>query len=163
MQPSREGCRFPYGQPIPRGGLIANVRLLNKDLPVNAAIELHDSIVMSIVEDDGTIVLELTAYLHQSDGRPGIDPGTGWTQTVRLMFPHATKQCTVAKFPNTILDGVLSLSGEQFANGFAIPIEHIGPTILDLEFANNISVTIEGRGLQVECLGTRTFVETFRP
>ena len=64
-----------------------------------------------------------------------------------------TKQCTLAKFPNTILDGVLTLSGEQFENGFAIPIEHIGPTVLDLEFANNICVKIEGRGLQVECLG----------
>ncbi len=29
MQPSREGCRFSYGQPIPRGGLIANVTALN--------------------------------------------------------------------------------------------------------------------------------------
>lgn len=135
----------------------------HKDLPVNAAIELHDSSVVSIVEDDGTIVLELRAYLHQSDGRPGIDPGTGWSQTVRLIFPHATKRCTLTKFPDTILDGVLTLSGEQFDTCVAIPIEHVGPTVLDLEFANNIRVTIEGSGLQVERLGTPTFVETFRP
>jgi hypothetical protein len=44
-------------------------------------IEIHDSELMSFEVSDDHIILELSpAYIHMSDGRPGIDVGTGWIQ-----------------------------------------------------------------------------------
>ncbi|XZE19334.1 hypothetical protein SH449x_004651 [Pirellulaceae bacterium SH449] len=139
------------------------IRLLNKDLSINAAIELHDSKLTSIDEDDELLVVELMAYLHQSDGSPGIDPGTVWMQSVRLTFLNGTMQCTLVEFPDTILDGCLTLSGEQFENCFAMPLKHDGPTVLSLDFANDIDLTVQADGLRVEYLGTPTFLEKFSP
>lgn len=143
--------------------VIAVIRLLNRDLSIKAAVELHDSKVESIVESDGSIELELKAYLHQSDGRPGIDPGTVWTQPVRLTFLNAKMQSTLVTYPDTIMNGLLTLSAERFENCFEIPLTHYGPTELHLEFANDIDLTIRGGGLHLEFLGIPTFVEKFTP
>jgi hypothetical protein len=53
---------------------------------VNAAIELHDSQVVAVESATGTIIVWLAAYVHRSDGRPGFDPGSGWSQRVALEF-----------------------------------------------------------------------------
>ncbi|MCU0712335.1 MAG: hypothetical protein MUC43_09760 [Pirellula sp.] len=130
-------------------------------MPINAAIELHDSRFNSMVENDGTIVVELAAYLHQSQGRPGIDSGTVWTQSVRLTFLYATFSGTIAGLPDTILDGCLTLSGEKLVNLFVVPLTHLGPTCMYLEFANGIDITICGEGFRSECVGMPSFVGPF--
>ncbi len=38
MQPSRDGCRFYYGQPIPRGGLIATVLTFRLDRKLSTSM-----------------------------------------------------------------------------------------------------------------------------
>jgi hypothetical protein len=54
---------------------------------MNRHIELHDSRIARIDISPGAVQLQFDrAYLHQSTGRPGIDPGTGWTQAARLVF-----------------------------------------------------------------------------
>ena len=50
----------------------------------NAAIELHDSSVTAIRMEGSDVVIDLDAYVHVSEGAPGIDAGTGWTQRVRM-------------------------------------------------------------------------------
>jgi hypothetical protein len=52
----------------------------------NAAVEIHDSTLESIETHSEVLVAMLSAYVHRSSGRPGIDAGTGWSQTVRLRF-----------------------------------------------------------------------------
>jgi hypothetical protein len=132
-------------------------------MPINAAIELHDSRINSIVENDGTIVMELAAYLHQSHRRPGIDSGTGWTQSIRLTFLNAIIRGTIERLPDTILDGCLTLSDEKLENLFEVPLTHVGPTCMYLEFANGIDRTICGDGFRSECEGLPSFVEPFIP
>lgn len=43
----------------------------------NSAIELHDSAVTARRRRGGRVVLHLDAYVHVSDGEPGVDPGSG--------------------------------------------------------------------------------------
>ncbi|MCU0721649.1 MAG: hypothetical protein MUC83_18205 [Pirellula sp.] len=126
-------------------------------------MELHDSKISSIVENDGTIVVELTAYLHQSQGRPSIDSGTGWAQSVRLTFLNATFSRTIAGLPDTILDGRLTLSGEKLENLFVVPLTQLGQTCTYFEFANGIEMTICGEGFRSEYVDIPSFVEPFIP
>lgn len=143
--------------------VILFVRLAQRHRSINSAIELHDSEITSIVDHDGTIVLELASYLHQSPGRPGIDPGTGWTQNVRLTFLNATLRSNLGRLPDTILDGRLALSDELFENVFSVPSTHVGSTCLQIELANEISLTIRSHGFQAECVDVPTYVEQFNP
>jgi len=69
----------------------------------------------------------------------------------------------LVKFPDTIVGGLLTLSDEQFENGFRVPSTYVGPTGLHLEFANDIDLTIRSAGFRAECLGIPTFVEKFNP
>lgn len=55
----------------------------------NRAVELHDSQVISVRLEGGTCVIELAAYVHDSDGTPGVDAGTGWTQAAQLTLHGA--------------------------------------------------------------------------
>lgn len=50
----------------------------------NRLIELHDSDVLDVTLDGDDVVIAMSAYVHESEGRPGIDAGTGWTQPVRV-------------------------------------------------------------------------------
>ncbi len=50
----------------------------------NLAIELHDSRVTGIRTEGSDVVLDLDAYVHLSDGEPGVDAGTGWTRPIRI-------------------------------------------------------------------------------
>jgi hypothetical protein len=84
----------------------------------NAAVEIHDSTLERIEPRGPDLVAIIRAYVHRSTGRPGIDAGTGWVQTVHLHFPMATSTGSMAAIPMELLDGRLILSGKTFDNAF---------------------------------------------
>jgi hypothetical protein len=48
---------------------------------MNSLIELHDSRVSNVTRGAGTVTIRFDPpYLHNSEGRPAVDPGTGWIQ-----------------------------------------------------------------------------------
>jgi len=54
-------------------------------------IELHDSVIATIVLDGGTTLITFShAYIHQSDGVPGVDPGSGWSQRAELRINRSS-------------------------------------------------------------------------
>ena len=53
---------------------------------LDGEIEVHDSTVQRITDVSGSVSIDLSAYIHKSDGRLGIDRGTGWVQEARLTF-----------------------------------------------------------------------------
>ena len=142
---------------------LPEVRHAKKDSTINAAVELHDSKITSIVDSDYTVVVELHAYIHQSLGRPGVDQGTGWTQKVRLTFCNATARSNLETIPDTILDGSLTLSDTLFVNVFSVPLTHTGPTCMHFEFANETNLEIRGNRFHAERIGKPMFVEPFDP
>ena len=130
---------------------------------MNAAVELHDSKLLSITDNGGEVVVELDAYIHQSPGQPGVDQGTGWTQRVRLTFCNATHQSTVHGAADRILGGNLRLSGSVYENLFVVPLTHSGQAYMRLEFANEARVEIRGCSFLAERMGEATYAEPFNP
>jgi hypothetical protein len=56
----------------------------------NRVIEIHDSALDQIADEDGVAVLHFPqVYIHSSEGRPAIDTGTGWTQEAVIRIENA--------------------------------------------------------------------------
>jgi hypothetical protein len=72
----------------------------------NRAIEIHDSEVESLLIDVGQVVLEFSsAYIHQSDGRPAIDAGIGWTQRAVIRVDGEVATGSLTEYPATCPKG----------------------------------------------------------
>jgi hypothetical protein len=131
---------------------------------VNISIELYDSIVAGIMKRaDEVVVHFLPAYLHKSEGRPGIDPGTGWVQEARLIFMDALIGGTFPDLPCSVMDGELVVGAERHENEIPVPLMVATPTELRLVFDSMHTGTITGRAVRLELFGDPKYVEEFKP
>ena len=124
---------------------------------VNRAVELHDSRVSTTTWSGRDLVLSLSAYLHQSDGRPGQDRGTGWTQDAELRIGTATLVVTPPG-PLVILDGAIDVGERVFDNLLPIPFAHQGPVVVTLNGAEG-KLHAAGVGVTLTLRGNPAFVE----
>jgi hypothetical protein len=130
---------------------------------MNRAIELHDSRVSSIGSDGDRITLLFEpAYIHESEGRPGIDGGTGWSQRCQLRFAAASMEGTLPELPSDLMGGELIFGAEVYGNLIPMPLEVLGAVSLRLLFYPGCETTISGASLALKTLGTPRFVEEVR-
>lgn len=131
---------------------------------MNTVIEIHDSRVVGITNrDDAVIVHFQSAYLHKSEGRPGLDPGTGWVQEARLIFAEATTSGDFPDWPCGLIDGELIAGGERHYNLIPVPFETAMPVELRLTFDSVHVVTVIGPGAKLELVGEPKYIEEFKP
>lgn len=131
---------------------------------MNTTIEIHDSRVAEITEQNGTVTVHfLPAYLHKSEGRPAIDAGTGWIQEARLIFSEASISGDFPDWPCDIMGGEIVVGGERHNNLIPVPLEVAKPTELRLICDSIHMVTIASRGVRLELVGTPKYAEEFRP
>lgn len=128
---------------------------------MNTAIELHDSELLSMRENNHCVVMDLIGYLHMSKGRPGKDVGSVWQQSVRLTFSGIAELNNPHRWPDTILDGTLTLGESTFENLFPVATKFDGPCRMVLEFANDLQLVITGSNFRTALLGEPSFIETF--
>src|SRR5579864_2359605 len=109
------------------------------------AIEIHDSELASLVASDGRVVLEFpSAYIHESEGRPAIDAGTGWTQHAVIRIDGEIVAGLLTELPCELSSGYLTLKGEQSNNLIPIPLDYEGKVELRLTSQFTESVHILG-------------------
>jgi hypothetical protein len=129
---------------------------------MNSTIEIHDSTIAEISECDGTVVVHFRpAYLHKSEGRAAIDPGTGWVQEARLIFSQASVSGYSPDWPCDIMDGEIVLGNERHRNLIPVPLEVSKLTELRLICDSVHTVTVIGRGVRLELVGAPRYVEEF--
>ena len=134
---------------------------------MNQMIELHDSKIAVIWFDNEAARLIFShAYIHQSEGEPGLDKGTGWSQRAELVLGEATKIDVPSSWPLTIYDGSIELSGVVHDNQIPIPLMHDGSVKLKLDVADCddqlTSLEFIGRGAHLALLGEARYIEEFR-
>src|SRR5215469_10193567 len=72
----------------------------------NRAIEIHDSILSAVSFLEREVKLHFSpAYIHQSEGIPLRDAGSGWVQDAMLHIYDAKVEGTFAEFPVDLTDG----------------------------------------------------------
>lgn len=113
---------------------------------LNRAIEIHDSVLITLVREDRSVHVELDAYVHESAGEPGGDEGAGFRQCVRIVLSEAkTTGGEHLALPCELWDGFLAVGVDPaltISGPFGTP-------------------SIAGHAVRVDPIGPATFVERF--
>jgi hypothetical protein len=131
----------------------------------NRCVEIHDSILTAVSFSQGEGQLHFSSvYIHQSEGAPGCDAGSGWTQQAIVRINNARVEGSFFKFPVTLSEGSLQLGNETFDNEIPVPLRHNGSIALRLIGSEGGEVVFfTGSGSEFELLGDPKCVEEFRP
>ncbi len=127
----------------------------------NAAVELHDSEVVAIETRGGRVTITLAGYVHRSSGRPGVDPGSGWSQDVVLSFSGGTVQDRPTLLPVYLSDGSLTTGGGVLENVIAVPSVHQGPVHMELICVDDQRIVVTGDSIELSLVGEPTYVDEF--
>jgi hypothetical protein len=129
---------------------------------MNREIELHDTRVERIEQADGNIVLWLSAYMHESAGRPGRDQGTGWNLPARMVIENGEFEHPPASLSLWITDGHIAVGDCHFDNFIPLPFDEHGGIRLLLSGAEG-QIAIRGDRAFLEATGPAVYVEEFCP
>jgi hypothetical protein len=127
---------------------------------LNRAMEFHDSTFDGVEREGTDVMLRFSAaYIHQSEGEPGVDAGSGWTQELRLQISDASFSGEMLDPPCDLWDGSVSLDNQRFDNCVPIPLDYRGR--IEVNLVQDGKLTVVGSRLRVELLGQPKYVEEF--
>lgn len=126
----------------------------------NRAMEFHDSTFDGVERGGADVSLRFSAaYIHQSEGKPGVEAGSGWVQELRLHISEASLSGEILGLPCNLWGGSIQLDDERFDNCIPIPFDYRGRIEVNLE--QDGKLTIIASRLRVETLGEAKYVEEF--
>jgi hypothetical protein len=132
----------------------------------NRAIEIHDSVLAGVSFSQGEAQLHFSSvYIHQSEGVPGRDAGSGWVQEAILRIRDARVEGAFSKFPVDLSDGQIQMENKFLDNEIPVPLRHRGAFELRLQAMpqEHGVISFTGSGADLELLGEPKYVEEFRP
>jgi hypothetical protein len=126
---------------------------------VNTEIQLHDCEISEVSHSSGsTTIVFSTAYIHESVGVPGADPGRIWTQVAKITVGATTPPSIPVDLPIWVLGGTLAI-GQTHHEDF-IPARGQFDGDADLEFhlstvdgSDGGTLSVKGNGLRIELCG----------
>jgi hypothetical protein len=129
---------------------------------MNSAIEIHDSNLAGVEAVGRDAIFHLgAAYVHRSEGRPGIDPGSGWLQDVDLVVSGAVIESLPGELLGALADGVLSAGGTTWDNLIPLPLAVSGTVLLSMTTSGGERVLVHGSSAEVVPRGEPRFIEPF--
>jgi hypothetical protein len=132
---------------------------------VNRAIEIHDSVLESVSISQGRAELRFSRiYLHQSEGKPGHDPGSIWVQRAILRIYDAKVTSAFSEFPVDLAGGQTRIGRETLENEIPVPLRHAGRFEIRLQPTSeprNV-VSFEGIKAELDLIGEPDFIKEFR-
>jgi len=132
----------------------------------NRAIEIHDSVLAAVSFSRGEAQLHFSSvYIHQSEGVPLRDAGSGWVQKAVLRIQDARVEGAFSEFPVDLSDGQIQMGQNILDNEIPVPLHHKGAFELRVQamWQGQIVVSFKGSGAELELLGEPEYVEEFRP
>ena len=128
---------------------------------MSSGLELHDSRVSRIEWLDGVATIHFShAYIHKSKGKPGKDPGSGWSQEAELVLREAAASGPLPPLPNTISEGYLEVGGIRHEL-IPLPFKRKVGARLYLLFVDGTETEIVGNKPVMELLGNPIYLEDF--
>jgi hypothetical protein len=130
---------------------------------MNLAMEFHDSELTSMAKRGDSIELRFEAYIHGSEGVPGVDAGKGWYQDLMLVVGDGSVKGEITSWPAELYDGTLEIDGTTIKNVIPLPLERNGHIRLTVKpsFYDEPLVVL-GNGVSLEFFpGAPRFIEDF--
>jgi hypothetical protein len=121
-------------------------------------VELHDTRIERIESTEGAIVLWVSAYLHESEGDPAVDRGTGWSLPARLVVEGGEFAIPFLSPSLWITDGRVSVGDRLYENILPLPFDNRGEIHLYLSGAEG-EITLRGSRIFLEPTGPAVYVE----
>jgi hypothetical protein len=128
----------------------------------NRAIEFHDSTLLSVTVEGADIRVALCAYVHESEGEPGVHAGTGWVQELEFLLASAVAEAMPPQEPLKLADGRVVADDRVFDGELPLPFAHSGSVRLELEAVGG-DLRVVARGFRIIERGERRFVEDVPP
>jgi hypothetical protein len=129
---------------------------------MNSALEIHDSNLAGIELAGPDAVLHLdAAYIHRSEGRPGIDPGSGCVQDIDLVIYGAVVESVPSGLPRALTGGALSVGGTAWDNLIPLPLAVSGAVSLSVATSDGEPVLVRGSGVEVVPRDEPKYMEPF--
>jgi len=137
----------------------------------NQAIEIHDSTLDQITLESDVAVLHFPrVYIHSSEGRTGIDAGSGWTQEAVIRIGNAHIEGKFSQesrdacggSAHWLSDGSLRINDSVSDNLIPIPLDVQGEIKLILECWGDV-IHVQGDSARLELIGIAKYVEEFHP
>lgn len=123
------------------------------------AIELHDTKVLGWSRTANQLVLQLDAYVHVSQGTPGLDRGTGWSQRLELILEGPEEVHLPEHAPLWISEGLIEF-GEGPLALIPLPCSALGA--ISISLTGDIgTLSAKARSLQIHERGEPSFIERF--
>jgi hypothetical protein len=119
---------------------------------MNEAIELHDSVLERVTETADGVVIRLTAYVHRSQGIPGHDSGTGWSQPADITVHHGRVTAQTATPPCCLDGGTVNGEFGRIENVLPLPFRMSGPSQVQLDGLGGEVLVVKGANVEVTML-----------
>lgn len=132
----------------------------------NRAIEIHDSVLAELSFVKADVELHFSSvYIHESNGVPLRDAGSGWVQKAVLHILNARVKGVFSEFPVHLSDGQVVMGQNILDNEIPLPLNHKGAFELQLVAWRREKevLTITGSGAELRLLGEPRYVEEFLP
>ncbi|MBT8357146.1 MAG: hypothetical protein KJO61_05180 [Deltaproteobacteria bacterium] len=130
---------------------------------MNRCIEIHDSTLFEVIEDDEKIILRFNrAYIHQSEGKPGIDSGTGWGQEIALELTKAKIIVHLKSIPVNLTNGYIKIGQIISQNCIDLPIKESGNIELWFQTVQNEEIKIRAQTIISRELNKAEYIEEFK-
>jgi hypothetical protein len=128
---------------------------------MNSALEFHDSEVRTVVGASGSLqVVFSSAYVHKSEGQPGINDGAGYTQPAELVFSEATWEGVSPLCSGRISDGLLVVNGSSMSL-VPLPFSASGKVSAEFVFTSGARLTVSASSASCVVSGEPHFVENY--
>ncbi len=130
--------------------------------PLNRIIEIHDSKLAGITAKDRDVVLHLEpAYVHQSEGEPGVAKGTGWVQDIDIVISDATVESSISEIPVDLWDGSFSVGDDCRENIIPLPLAVSDAVTLVFITIRDERLVVRGTGALTVPRGDLRYVEEY--
>jgi hypothetical protein len=129
---------------------------------MNEAIEMHDSECLAVeVDEEGQGSVLLDAYVHRSAGEPGVSPGEGGVQRIRMKINAMTVEGDVGVLPAYVSEGSLTVGSSLQDNIVPFPAAYPETVRLSMMLSDDARVIlVSGNGISIEIEGEFRFIET---
>lgn len=130
---------------------------------VRFGVDLRDSRARALEAHGADLLLQVDAYVFQSTGIPGADPGTEWQYLAEFRIRSGRVRGERPSLPAMIEHGSLAVGPRMLERLVRAPLRFKGLVRVEIETVDGGLLVIEGSGVKVDLRGPGRYIEDFDP